>query len=60
VAARGAGAAAGTDAADRRVEAPTGYELIVNRKTAEALGLTVPPSLVVAADEIIDQISAPH
>ena len=58
--ARGAGAAAGTDAADRRVEAPTGCELIVNLETAKAPGLTVPPSLVVAADEIIDWTSAPH
>ena len=54
VATRGAGAtAAGTDAADRRVEAPTRYELIVNLKTAKALGLTVPQSLVVAADKVI-------
>jgi putative tryptophan/tyrosine transport system substrate-binding protein len=36
------------------VQAPTSYELIVNLKTAKALGLTVPQSLVVAADEVID------
>jgi len=60
VAPRGAGAAAGTDAADRRVEAPTGCELIVNLETAKAPGLTVPPSPVAAADETIDSTSAPH
>jgi putative ABC transport system substrate-binding protein len=36
------------------VQAPTSYELIINLKTAKALGLTVPQSLVVAADEVID------
>jgi putative ABC transport system substrate-binding protein len=36
------------------VQAPTRYELIINLKTAKALGLIVPQSLVVAADEVID------
>jgi putative ABC transport system substrate-binding protein len=36
------------------VQAPTRYELIINLKTAKTLGLTVPQSLLVAADEVID------
>jgi putative ABC transport system substrate-binding protein len=36
------------------VQAPTKYSTVVNAKTAKALGLTVPPSLMVAADEIIE------
>jgi putative tryptophan/tyrosine transport system substrate-binding protein len=36
------------------VQAPTKYETIVNLKTTKALGLTVPPGLLVAADEVIE------